>query len=146
MRSPEARLTPGIRAALLGPRPRCADRHSRSESPMGLPATRHGRAPATGADSGVPCCGRSGEHLLSPTLAAPHPGLRSGRWNRSMPDLLVALLLVAAILLIADLLLAGGAMTMTGMSAMVGAVAHPLAAGALVVLVVVVVLLLGGAK
>lgn len=61
-----------------------------------------------------------------------------------MPDLLLTLLLVAAILLIADLLLAGGAMTMTGMSAMAGAVAHPLAAGALVVLVIVLFLVLGG--
>ena len=61
-----------------------------------------------------------------------------------MPDLLLTLLLAAAILLIADLLIAGGAMTMTGMSAMAGAVAHPLAAGALVVLVVVLFLVLGG--
>ena len=60
-----------------------------------------------------------------------------------MPDLLGTLLLVVAILLVADLLFAGGAMTMTGMSAMVGAVAHPLAAAALVVLVVVLVLALG---
>lgn len=58
-----------------------------------------------------------------------------------MPDLL--LLLVAAILLGADLFLAGGAMTMAGMSAMTTVVAHPLAAGALVVLVVLV-LILGG--
>ncbi len=63
-----------------------------------------------------------------------------------MPDLLITLLLVAAILFILDLLLAGGAMTMTGVSAMAGAVAHPLAAGALVILVVIAVLLLGGAK
>jgi hypothetical protein len=61
-----------------------------------------------------------------------------------MPDLLLSLLLGAAILLVADLLLAGGAMTMTGMSAMAGAVAHPLAAGALVVLVIVLFLVLGG--
>ena len=61
-----------------------------------------------------------------------------------MPDLLGTLLLVVAILLVADLLFAGGAMTMTGMSAIVGAVAHPLAAAALVVLVVVLVLALGG--
>lgn len=61
-----------------------------------------------------------------------------------MPDLLLTLLLGAAILLVADLLLAGGAMTMTGMSAMAGAVAHPLAAGALVVLVIVLFLVLGG--
>ncbi len=61
-----------------------------------------------------------------------------------MPDLLLTLLLVAAILLVADLFLAGGAMTMTGMSAMAGAVAHPLAAGALVVLVIVLFLILGG--
>jgi hypothetical protein len=61
-----------------------------------------------------------------------------------MPDLLPTLLLIAAILLVADFLLAGGAMTMTGMSAMAGAVAHPLAAGALVVLVIVLFLVLGG--
>jgi hypothetical protein len=60
-----------------------------------------------------------------------------------MPDVLVTLLLVAAILLVADLLLAGGAMTMAGMSAMGGAVAHPLAAGALLVLVLVLGLFLG---
>lgn len=60
-----------------------------------------------------------------------------------MPDLLLILLLVAAVLLIADLLLAGGAMTMTGMSAMVGVVAHPLAAGAIVALIIVFVLVLG---
>ena len=63
-----------------------------------------------------------------------------------MPDPLLTLLLIAAILVVADLLLAGGAMTMTGMSAMAGAVAHPLAAGALVVLVVVLVLTFGGAR
>lgn len=63
-----------------------------------------------------------------------------------MPDVFPILLLVAAILLVADLLLAGGAMTMTGMSAMAGAVAHPLAAGALVVLIVVLVLTLGGPR
>lgn len=61
-----------------------------------------------------------------------------------MPDLLLILLLVAAILLVADLLLAGGAMTMAGMSAMTSVVAHPLAAGALVVLAIVLVLVLGG--
>ena len=61
-----------------------------------------------------------------------------------MPDLLLILLLVAAILLVADLMLAGGAMTMMGMSAMAGMVAHPLAAGALVVLILVLALVLGG--
>ena len=61
-----------------------------------------------------------------------------------MPDPLLTLLIVAAILLVADLLLAGGAMTMTGMSAMAGTVAHPLGAGALVVLVIVLFLILGG--
>lgn len=61
-----------------------------------------------------------------------------------MPDVLLLLLLAAAILLVADLLLAGGAMTMAGMSAMATAVAHPLAAGALVVLIVALVLVLGG--
>ena len=61
-----------------------------------------------------------------------------------MPDLLLTLLLVAAILLVADLLLAGGAMTMAGMSAMMTVVAHPLAAGALVVLIIALVLALGG--
>ena len=47
-----------------------------------------------------------------------------------MPDVLLRLLLIAAILLVADLVLGGGAMTMTGMSAMAGAFAHPLAAAA----------------
>lgn len=61
-----------------------------------------------------------------------------------MPDFLLTLLLVAAILLVADLLLAGGAMTMTGMSAMAGAVAHPLAAGALIVLAIALFVVLGG--
>jgi hypothetical protein len=49
-----------------------------------------------------------------------------------MPDLILLLLMVAAIFLVVDLFLAGGAMTMTGMSAMTTVVAHPLAAGALV--------------
>ncbi len=62
-----------------------------------------------------------------------------------MPDTVVTLLLLAAILFVADVLLAGGAMTMTGMSAMAGTVAHPLVAGALVLLIVVLVLTLGGA-
>lgn len=60
-----------------------------------------------------------------------------------MPEAILILLLVAAILLVADLLLAGGAMTMTGMSAMAGVVAHPLVAGALVVLIVVLAVALG---
>ena len=63
-----------------------------------------------------------------------------------MPDLLVTFLVVAAILLLADLLLAGGAMTMMGVSATMGVVAHPLAAGALVILVVALVLLLGAPR
>ena len=62
-----------------------------------------------------------------------------------MPDLLVALLVIAAILLVADLLLAGGGMTIAGMSAMMGAAAHPLGLAALVVLVGVLMLLLLGA-
>lgn len=61
-----------------------------------------------------------------------------------MPDFLLTLLLAAAILIVADLLLAGGAMTMTGMSAVAGAVAHPLAAGALIVLVIALFVVLGG--
>ena len=61
-----------------------------------------------------------------------------------MPDVLLTLLLVAAILLVADLFLAGGAMTMTGMSAMAGVVAHPLMAGALIVIIFVLFLILGG--
>lgn len=61
-----------------------------------------------------------------------------------MPDLVLALLIVVVILLLADLVLAGGAMTMTGMSAMVGTLAHPLAAGALIALVIVLVMVLGG--
>jgi hypothetical protein len=60
-----------------------------------------------------------------------------------MPDSVPTLLLVGAILLVADLVLAGGAITMTGMSAMVGTVVHPLAAGALIVLVIVLVVLGG---
>ena len=63
-----------------------------------------------------------------------------------MPDVLLTLLIIAAILVLADLLLVDGAMTMTGMSAMGGAVAHPLAPGALVVLPAVLVLLAGGAR
>jgi hypothetical protein len=61
-------------------------------------------------------------------------------------DVLATLLVVAAILIVADLLFAGGAMTMTAMSGMAGAVAHPLAAGALVVLVAALVLLLMGIR
>ena len=61
-----------------------------------------------------------------------------------MPDPLLSLLLVAAILLFADLLLAGGAMTMTGMSAVAGAFAHPLAVGALVMVAVVLLLTVAG--
>ena len=61
-----------------------------------------------------------------------------------MPDLLLILRLGAAILLGADLLLAGGAMTMTGMSTMATAVAHPLAAGALVALIIGLALVLSG--
>lgn len=61
-----------------------------------------------------------------------------------MPDLVPTLLLVGAILLVADVVLAGGAMTMTGMAGMASAVAHPLAAGALVVLLIVLFLILGG--
>ena len=62
-----------------------------------------------------------------------------------MPDSVFTVLLVAAVLLVADVVLAGGAMTMSAVSAMTGAVAHPLAAGALVLLVVALVLTLGGA-
>ncbi len=61
-----------------------------------------------------------------------------------MPDLLTSLVVVAVIFLLADLLLVGGTMTMTGMSAMVGVIAHPLAAGALIALVIVLGLLVGG--
>ena len=63
-----------------------------------------------------------------------------------MPDPLLTVLLIAAVLLLADLLLAGGAMTMTGMSMVVGTVAHPLAAGVLAVLIVVLLLNFGGAR
>ncbi len=56
------------------------------------------------------------------------------------------LLLIAAILVLADLLFAGAAMTMTGMSAMAGAVAHPLVGGAVLVIIVVLALLLSGAR
>ena len=61
-----------------------------------------------------------------------------------MPDLLTSLVVVAVIFLLADLLLVGGTMTMTGMSAMVGVIAHPLAAAALIALVIVLGLLVGG--
>ena len=61
-----------------------------------------------------------------------------------MPELLLTLLLVTAILLVADVLLTGGGMTMAGMSAMVGVVAHPLIAGALVVLVIALIVVFGG--
>ncbi len=63
-----------------------------------------------------------------------------------MPDPLAALLLIAAILVVADQLLAGGAMTMTGMSMVVSTVAHPLAAGVLIVLMVVLLLHFGGPR
>lgn len=58
-----------------------------------------------------------------------------------MPDLLLTVLVVVTILLVADLLFAGGAMAMTGMGAVRGAVSHPLVAGALVLLVVALILL-----
>lgn len=61
-----------------------------------------------------------------------------------MPDLVLTLVIIVVILLLADLVLAGGAMTMTGMSAMVGTLAHPLAAAALITLVIVLVMVLGG--
>ncbi len=61
-----------------------------------------------------------------------------------MPDLVSTLLILAVILLLADLVLAGGAMVMTGMSGMVGAFAHPLAAGALIAAVIVVAIIAGG--
>jgi hypothetical protein len=60
-----------------------------------------------------------------------------------MPDSVLSLVIVAAILLVFDLLFMGGAVTMRGVSATMGAVAHPLAAGALVMLVVALVLALG---
>ena len=59
-----------------------------------------------------------------------------------MPDVVLTLVLVAAILLVVDLLVAGGAMTMAGMSAMTTVIAHPIAAGALVVLVIALVIVL----
>jgi len=46
-------------------------------------------------------------------------------------------------LLLADLLLAGGGITMTGMSAMAGAVAYPLVAGSIIVLIIVLMIVLG---
>ena len=63
-----------------------------------------------------------------------------------MPDTVLTLFLVAAVFLVADVLVAGGAMTMSAMSAMTGAVAHPLVAGALVLLVAALVLTLGGTR
>ncbi|MFP5343938.1 MAG: hypothetical protein ACLGIJ_13620 [Candidatus Limnocylindria bacterium] len=59
-----------------------------------------------------------------------------------MADPLLTLLAVAAILIAVDVLLAGGMMTMTGMSAVAGIVAHPLAGGAIVLLVIVAILVL----
>ncbi len=58
-------------------------------------------------------------------------------------DLVTALLIIIAVILVADLLVAGGAMTMSSISAMAGAVAHPLVAGLLIGLIVVI-LILGG--
>ena len=63
-----------------------------------------------------------------------------------MTDPLTTLLLIAAIFVLADLLLAGGAMSMTGMSMVVGAFAHPLVAGALILVVAVVLLNSAGAR
>jgi hypothetical protein len=63
-----------------------------------------------------------------------------------MSDVLVTLIVLAAILLLADVLLMGGGMTMTAMSGMAGAFAHPLVAGALVVLVVILVMNMGGVR
>lgn len=95
-------------------------------------------------DARMPGAGRAGAEVLSGSPAGPHRALRCARCTERMPDVLVTLFLAAAILLVADLLLAGGAMTMAGMSAMVGAVAHPLGLGALAVLVLVLFLVLGG--
>lgn len=61
-----------------------------------------------------------------------------------MADPLLVLLIVAAVLVIADVLLTGGAMTMGTMTAMSGVVAHPLAAGALVILVIALALVFSG--
>jgi hypothetical protein len=62
-----------------------------------------------------------------------------------MAEPLVIVLIVAAILLVTDFVFAGGAMTMTGMSAMVGLAAHPLGAAALVILIAALaVMILGG--
>lgn len=62
-----------------------------------------------------------------------------------MQDPLAILLVIAAILLVVDVLFAGGAMTMTGMSAVAGTVAHPVVAGLLLVLVIVLALSFAGA-
>ena len=50
-------------------------------------------------------------------------------------DTLVTLLLIVVIIVLADVLLTGGAMMMTGMSAIGGVLAHPLALIALIVLI-----------
>lgn len=63
-----------------------------------------------------------------------------------MSDVLTTVLVILAVLLVADLVFAGGAMTVGGMGAMMGAVAHPLVAGTLIVLVIVVLLLVGGGR
>lgn len=65
-------------------------------------------------------------------------------WRVSDP--LLTLLVVAAILLLVDVLLMGGGMTMTAMSGMAGAFAHPLVAGAVVLLFVILVMVLGGVR
>ena len=51
-----------------------------------------------------------------------------------MPDLFLGALIVVALLLLADLAFAGGGMTMTGMSAVAGAMGHPLVLVALAIL------------
>lgn len=63
-----------------------------------------------------------------------------------MSDVLTTVLVILAVLLVADLVFAGGAMTVGGMGAMMGAVAHPLVAGTLIVLVIVALLLVGGGR
>ena len=62
-----------------------------------------------------------------------------------MAEPLVVALIVAVVLLVADLVLAGGAMTMTGMSSMVGLAAHPLGAVGLTVAIAVLAILVIGA-
>lgn len=82
--------------------------------------------------------------VLRLKLARTHRSFRSLGCTTRMPDFLSTVLIIAVVVLVADLVLAGGSMTMTGMSGVVGVMAHPLVAGALVAIVIILFILLGG--